>query len=553
MWLASPTLEWELPIVFICNKHMSALEYVFFRPKDEGKPFSLGELLDRNDSPLDSCQQGLYLFLQVWHTRSDGPWRLLGLLGLGHSTEQTRSYARSKVLALAGGMFLHFEAKYAGFPWKLCRLVSEQWTTEEKSEVIDDLMNIRECCAPVFLRHFPRVFNDRPALESSLARNVISLWAASKGLHTMTSERGHAAERAALAAASAPGQAFRHHSRKDVLRQRRLVHLANGGADPCKPPPTATGRRDCKSGGRGALVPIAPQSLLPPGRGIDLSSMLGWPDITAGAAPPLEDVPHEQALAHAAGLARRRQHREAKRHRSGKGGSVQQMYTNSCMAAAKLAKGRAPLTKEEMSEVRADAKVRFRDMSHAERSAWDTRYQVQVPQRRAGTTGTSRTSTDKPLEQYKQHFGVGEHCFPIQLAHAIAFHKRCGGFPSDDEVFKPGAGSFGFVITPGEVNEANNLAGAAIALVYHSTNLPTLLPAIRTRVVRACSAEGGGTWVGGFVGRQADRSVARCERSRAFRDTHRLSVETSPPEVCGSWCCNLIDIGDRQQRCVRVA
>lgn len=143
---------------------------------------------------------------------------------------------------------------------------------------------------------------------------------------------------------------------------------------------------------------------------------------------------------------------------------MQQMYTNSCMAAAKLAKGRAPMTKEEMAEVRVDAKVRFRYMSVDERSAWETKYRVQVSRRRQGVTATSATSASKLGTEYKQHLGFGNHSCPVEPAQVVAFHKRSGGFPTDDEVFMPAAGSAGFVVKVGEVKEAGELAGSGLAI-----------------------------------------------------------------------------------------
>lgn len=107
-WLANTTLGRELPIGFICNKQMSNLECVLFRPTDEGAPFLFGEMLDCNNTPLDSCQQGLLLMLQVWHTWRNGPWRLLGLLGLCYSAEQG-VVARWRHLSV-------FRGEVCGFP-----------------------------------------------------------------------------------------------------------------------------------------------------------------------------------------------------------------------------------------------------------------------------------------------------------------------------------------------------------------------------------------------------------------------------------------------------
>lgn len=60
-----------------------------------------------------------------------------------------------------------------------------------------------------------------------------------------------------------------------------------------------------------------PQAVVPPGREIGLSSMLGWSDIPAGPVHPLEDVAHEQAPSQVVALARCRPQAEEQRAAKG--------------------------------------------------------------------------------------------------------------------------------------------------------------------------------------------------------------------------------------------
>lgn len=141
------------------------------------------------------------------------------------------------------GIFLHFDLKYSAWPYPLLCLVQADYTEEEREHVCHRLIEAKECDLHVFARNFRLRFQTLAEMLSPLARSCIFAWDHGKRVHTLRSELSHARERQALAAASAPGRAFSHHARGDLLRQFLDRHI---GAKRKRPAASAAARRRCR-------------------------------------------------------------------------------------------------------------------------------------------------------------------------------------------------------------------------------------------------------------------------------------------------------------------
>ena len=142
--------------------------------------------------------------------------------------------------------------------------------------------------------------------------------------------------------------------------------------------------------------------------------------------------------------------------RSGIGGSVLMTFINSRMAAAKKAKG-ASLSAAEIVEVRASAKLDMNGMTEEQKSAWVRQYRSQDARRQQGVLRTAAAPGSGELKVFKPHLGSGSVTSPLEPEHFVACLKARGGFPSNEEVYKPKAG---FVIRPEDVRPDGGLTGA---------------------------------------------------------------------------------------------
>lgn len=207
-WLCDPASDFALPICHVCCRIIQDFEFEFFPEARGGTLMKLEELVDRFSSPILKCLSNLHTALAEFNFRSGGPWRLLGCMGIGRPTGAMRAFARKQLLPLVAGISHKVDVKYSSFPCVLIRAISEQWSAQEASETLTALVDAKDCCLPVFARHFRQQFPTVLAMESPLGRQTLHLWAEAKGFQTLECERGHASERKMLAAASAPGEAW---------------------------------------------------------------------------------------------------------------------------------------------------------------------------------------------------------------------------------------------------------------------------------------------------------------------------------------------------------
>ena len=125
-----------------------------------------------------------------------------------------------EVIQLSSGFAFHFGEKYAQPAFEALKLISPKFTDDEANAFILDFLRRGNCDLGLFMYMFRRLFPSKQALQSPLAHLTLTVGSQLRSrLHTHKSERGHARERVALMAASAPGRAFHHHSRSDMLAQ----------------------------------------------------------------------------------------------------------------------------------------------------------------------------------------------------------------------------------------------------------------------------------------------------------------------------------------------
>jgi len=342
-WLNDPASDWQVPICHVCCQINQDFEYEFFPKKGEGN-LKLSKLLDRFASPVLVCLGKYHAALKDFHFRLDGPWKLLGVLGFVPSHPGMRSYARSQLLPLAVKVKFFFDIKYSNLPFSLFRVISTQWSAEEALSVLTELEQSKECCLPVFARHFKKQFGTTAEMQSPLGRMTLQAWADSRVFQTLSSEMGHDTERKALYAASAPGRAWHHHARSTILQQKRLVHMARNGRDPLQPmPPKKRRLQDA----RDAAQPW--RNMLPDMDGLPQSGHgLTWQDVhRSSSVPVLQDQPSDAAADPCSeeglvqqGVAPQGPAQGASVRQSGHGGSVQMTFLNGQLQARKQTLGR---------------------------------------------------------------------------------------------------------------------------------------------------------------------------------------------------------------------
>lgn len=474
-WLAKPSSAWEMPLTFICFVTVSKFEYWLFPDKDATKAPTVSEMLDRFGSPLAVCMTALWNLLSVWHFGPGRPWQLMGFLGFdsASSHEQMRRYARREVLVLAAGMKLHFDNKYSRFPWRLNRLLSDQWSEHEKQEVRRDMCNplvLRPCCGSSFVRHMQRLFPTPESLNSRRATCVLQAWRAGKAFETLTSEMAHASSRKALHASNAPGRSFHHHARVDVISQRRVVHLAGHGDNPsvARSPKVQPSRAEVQPG---------PWRQLMPGRDFDdCDDAVQWADVI-GLPQLLDDPRGPLALMNVADAdvaAPPDQPVALAQRASGRGGSSFMTFMNSRMRAKRAALGRR-LIEQEREDVVTVAKRQWQGMSDDARRPYIHSYRLQVAQRQcAGDQPV--VAAHPPPPPYIRHLGSGSRELPATAKQFCAFYSMSTGFPSNGEVFTP---TTGHVVRDSDVRQPGELQGHLLCTALS----PTLCTALSSTLM----------------------------------------------------------------------
>jgi hypothetical protein len=373
--------------------------------------------------------------IKSWSNDKHGHWKVLALSGWSDfAATDVRFAARSQAVGLSAGLVLRYDRKFSSWPWLLHRLVSEQWSDDEKNAVCLRLKSSKACELPLFAAEFLNAFPEPSQMRSPKALAVLRVWADGKKFTTKASELGHSAERQALSSANAPGKIFLPHARRDFLQKCRLEHIANHGADPAAKialrgaaakaslsacmqatepdlfdswlPKEVLELVDLPSDGTRALEDIANTSSqrIP----AIARALLALPPV---ARPPPPPLPPQASVAGVAIGSQLSLHNPATRQ-SGSGGSVYLTHLNRCRSRFKQQIGQRSMTPEESRKVTEQARDEWHAMSIVAKDAMRDLYDAQVHKRQRGDRDVPvGTAT---VANYRPGFANGSPQLPIK-------------------------------------------------------------------------------------------------------------------------------------------
>lgn len=433
-WLQSRAFYFTMAIAESAERPVDALQTAFFG--EDKKSISLAALLDASASPISACAHELLGMLESWTMDQDGAWAVLSLSGwTDFEDKEVRMCARRHVLCIGSGVFLRYEVKFSGWPWRLQHLLSEDVSEGERAAICAALVGARPCCLPTFAQDFRRMFSTVAAMQSAEATAVLRAWSKNKLLTTKASELGHATERRMLAAAAAPGRSFVHHSRKDVLQKARVAHVRNNGKDPAVKPSLKSRRPEAPAELEDPLWQLLDKTALgqiddvctefatpvaavldserplpldgPSSAGADAasgrSSHLALQDHSAADARPAKV--RRQAASSSVGDAQARP--ASATAPCGSGGSVYLTFLNHSRQTFKLSLGGSrKVTQEEMRQIEASAKEEWAEMPPEAKAAFAAKHR-QAVLRRKGILPAEEDEAERPAAKYIANLGIG--------------------------------------------------------------------------------------------------------------------------------------------------
>ena len=132
-------------------------------------------------------------------------------------------------------------------------------------------------------------------------------------------------------------------------------------------------------------------------------------------------------------------------------------FRNREMAGKKASVGMRTLSPEEVADVDEECRERWDVMPDDEKSLY-----INLFSRRQRLGGADAVRGDSALANtaareaaYRPHFGVGTPTMPVDTEHFTAYFNEAGGFPDDEEVYKPQD----FVVRPEHVMSENEMLG----------------------------------------------------------------------------------------------
>lgn len=406
------------------------------------KPAKLNLLLDRTDTLVGKNTDGLLRLLQTWlvggPTRQ--PWCLLDALKAPLESDQFMRWSRAQILRLNSAIFRRTELPLSCWPFKLFALTSSKFTTEEQTEVAEELLASRRSALDVYSAGIRRLF---PTVSQLLSFRCTSVLSADFNAHAVSTdfvERLNA-ELTSRHPRRAPARHMANAGRESLLRQVAVVHRGHGGRDPLAPGslakanfpteelhcspllpavtmgtqsrlqdvPDRTGRGSHK-GSVGASSGVASVVPVPPPQG-------------AGAIIPAGDKFTELTVVTRENPARVVAESEApKAATSRRGLSPFMLERNKYVQAMRTQMGRT-LTPEEMKSARDAFAALWKEMGDH-----DVQTELYDEWRRA-----PRAAGAADLPTYRPIWGGG--CFSTPVTKSeLCEHIKSHGWPSDDRV-----------------------------------------------------------------------------------------------------------------------
>lgn len=338
---------------------------------------------------------------------------------------------------------------------RLDKLVDGKHSLEEQAAACQEVLDAPACDLTIFERLYRRRFRSVESMMSDFSRAFLKLRIRLKKTHTLTSELAHSRERKALAAANAPGRAFHHHARQDVLQQVRTRHLLANGEDPCAAKKTSAKKHtEFRAKPDLALCHVDPFSAVLPEISIQhaivaaTGQTFSTPQVACArrghklqlsASPLLQITDGGPGGAFAAGAALS----PSESKQSGAGSSIKhQSWCRRARSFKRTNAAKRVMTMDEQAIIWDQVREDFKRMSPEEYAIAERAYAGTVKDRQRGLKRSAYgelaqpDSSPRPEKRYRPHFFInGTPELPIHPV-ALKLHHDMRGIPAESEVYK---------------------------------------------------------------------------------------------------------------------
>jgi hypothetical protein len=338
---------------------------------------------------------------------------------------------------------------------RLDKLVDGKHSLEEQAAACQEVLDASACDLTIFERLYRRRFRSVESMMSNFSRAFLKLRMRLKKTHTLTSELAHSRERKALAAANAPGRAFHHHARQDVLQQVLTRHLHANGEDPRAAKKTSAKKHtEFRAKPDPALCHVDPFSAVLPEISIQhaivaaTGQTLSPPQVACArrghmlqlsASPLLQITDGGPGGAFAAGAALS----PSESKQSGAGGSItQQLFCRRMRSYKNTVALKRAMTKREVAQIWDEARNDIKRMRPEEFAVEKRVYAGMVKDRQRGLKRSANgalaqpDSSPRPEKRYRPHFFInGTPELPLQPV-ALKLHHDMRGIPVESKVYK---------------------------------------------------------------------------------------------------------------------
>lgn len=395
------------------------------------EPPKLQKLLDKDNSALGRCLQGLLGLLESWATEgsTDALRTLLSVLGAPTQEPGFMRWARNQLLRLSAALFRRYEVRLSAWPFRLFELVRDDSPEAGKVAVANALLEAPRDMLDVYSLGVRTYFNSVEALLSVECRTILTSDFNSHAYGTDLVERLNA-ELTSRHPRRAPARAMANAARESLLRQAVVVHRSRGGQDPLAPK-SFSKDFDTETAACMPLLPLADTADATGGAGP--SDSRPGSEFSGHSAHDGSDalVPTGPCFEQAVSVVRQNSARlvpqkttnttDAPALRTGL--NPYMLELNKYMQAAKRAKG-STLTPEEVDQTRADFKTKWSAME-----GHDTHDELYQDWRTSG-----KSSQQRPQELvYQPTWGGGSVATPITKEEMCKFVQK-HSWPTDLEL-----------------------------------------------------------------------------------------------------------------------
>lgn len=174
------------------------------------------------------------------------PWNVLDGIGAPTGDPDFATWSRGQLLRIVGMVTRRYEVKFGGWPFKLHRVGSSQYSLDERRATAAEALGLKRCCRDTFTHGICLRW---PSIDQLMTREAAFTVRSSLGAMTLSTD--HSERQNAEIAASRPHRAgardAAHFSRETLLKQARATHLHAGGLDPLRPSDLRCSLRSCEA------------------------------------------------------------------------------------------------------------------------------------------------------------------------------------------------------------------------------------------------------------------------------------------------------------------